>query len=492
MIASAPLALSLLAIAPATAAERPAAAAATAAEPDVDEADVKAALERLREDGMLAEDAPGARAENAAPTGLAKNFGGRLLSEAFSSGADWSLNEVLSSLGLGSDAQFAEALGQLGQSMAALQADVNRIMQLMHEVLHGQDRSNFYNSYTQAGLASSRIDTAMRSVADWVEHDITPSEKNVSDMALVINVSMGELDFTTTNAMTGTIPLMMKAADSATVTDFDWDYWEQIDEVRESYRSAYAQGLAGMDMLTEWDHDGTVAVTRDRLVEDAVAATLKSYAAGVELDATPPTGEPAVQARGTDYLVSDIGPNSGNGWERKIGLPRNVLEPILRGMAQDYDPAKHGGVTLEKYLEDRGIPTTYIIQDSFHKHVWRSSNGSLTRWDGWELRANAAEIRGNGYSERTMKITKKDRAIRQSWSPWNGWTTDKQTKADAEDWWKLQWNHWRSQARNQTSTWLDRHGGHGQLLLKEVKNNNAGWAADFNSKRVEKHAFPDA
>ena len=283
-----------------------------------DEPQVQAAVERLRADGMWADEPANASisaANQASPT-LAKDFGGKLLSSAFSQGANWALDGVLSRLGLGSE---SDGLDQLGASIAALQGDVTRMMEMMHQLLHGQDKTNFYNSSTEAGKAASRIDTAMRSVADWVKYDLQPSEKNVSDMASVVNLSMGELAFLTNNSMTGTIPLMMKATEAANVTDFDWDYYEQIEEVRDSYRTSYAQGLAAMDMLVEWDKDGTIGVTRNRLVNDAVAHTRQAYEKGIGLDVATPTKAPVVQVRNSDRMISAWkSPEAvnGNGWVR--------------------------------------------------------------------------------------------------------------------------------------------------------------------------------
>ncbi|MEQ6902572.1 hypothetical protein [Nocardioides sp. YIM 152588] len=495
LLISTPLALSAVDLGAAVAAtEPPAASAAYSAEDrEKHERRVEAALDRLRADGMLADPAPTAAAENAGPTTLAKEFGGRLLSEAFSSGTGWAFDEVIAGLGLGSGADLTDALRQLGTSISALQADVTRILQLMHEVLHGQDKANFYNSYTQAGIAASRIDTAARSVADWVENDLTPSEKNVSDMALVVNTSMGELDFLASNPVTGTIPLMMKAADASTVTDFDWDYYDQIDEVRDGYRASYAQGLAAIDLLTGWDHDGTVTVTRNRLTTDAIAATMSLYASGVTPDVTPPTGEPVVQPRNGERMLSAWSTQQvqGNGWSRHNGLGRNILEPALRGMANGYDPAKHGGVTLQKYLEDRNIPTSYVFHDSFHNHK-QTSGGALTRYISYELRANIGEIRGNDYRERTINITKKDRAVRQDWTPWGGWKTNKESEKEADAWYKMQYDYWRSEARAHSQRWMDRYDAHSRLLLRDAQNNDGGWAADFGQQQVRKAAFPDA
>ncbi|MFZ2015594.1 MAG: hypothetical protein WAV00_17395 [Nocardioides sp.] len=497
VLAAAPLALTLLTMSPATAADRPpvsAAAAMWADEPDesrVDKTEVDAAVERLRAAGMWADETPGSYAENAASTGLAKDFGGRLLSEAFTYGSTWALDEVLTRLGLNADADLAAALGKVGLSITALQADVTRMMEMMHQVLHGQDKSNFYSSYTGAGLAASRIDTAMRSVADWVKHDLQPSEKNVSDMALVVNVAMGELAFITTNPVTGTIPLMMKAAEASNVTDFNWSFYEKIDEVRDSYRATYAQGLATMDMLLAWDRDGTVSTTRARLVSDAVAATKRAYEHGIELNVATPTKGPVVQVRNGDRLISAWTPDAvnGNGWNFTNTQYRQHLEPILRSMAENYNPAQHGGVSLQKYLEDRKIPTSFVYYDSFHNYK-KTGGGTLTRYISYELRANTGEIRGNDYHVGTLSITKNERAVRQDWTPWGGWSTDKNSQKEGDAWYAAVEAGWKQRARTMDRYWTDTYKASSWLFVKEVQNNAAGWAADFDTKRVEKAAFP--
>ncbi len=50
---------------------------------------------------------------------------------------------------------------------------------------------------------------------------------------------------------------------------------------------------------------------------------------------------------------------NGNGWTFTNTVNRNEIGPILRGMAESYNPADHGGASLQKYLEDRNIPTSF-------------------------------------------------------------------------------------------------------------------------------------
>jgi hypothetical protein len=496
--AAAPLMLTMLAMTPAkAAADRPPVGAAAAfgvddsTERRADEAQRDAAIERLRADGMWSDEPAGVRAETRASPNLATEFGGRLLSDAFSYGVNWALDDVLKRLGLGSD---ADPFGKIENSIGALQSDVTKVMQMMYQLLHGLDKSNFLSSYSKAGVVATDINTAMRSVSDWVKYDLHPSEQNVTDMARTVNFSMGQLAYLTTDPDVGTIPLMMKATEAANVTDFDWGYYEQIDKVRDSYRTSYAQGLATMDMLVEWDRDGTIGVTRTRLVNDAVANTRKAYGEGIELNVETPTKAPVVQARNGDRIISawktpnDVG---GNGWARTDTIMRADMEPILRGMADSYNPAQHGGVTLQKYLEDRNIPTSYVYYDSFHNHK-QTTGGTLTRYISYELRAKVAEIRGNDYRERDIGLTKNDRAVRQDWTPWGGWTTDKESEKAADSWYKTVESHWKGEARQMTSKWTSLHDATSRLLVNKVQNNAGGWAADFDKQRVDKAAFPDA
>ncbi|MEM9516622.1 MAG: hypothetical protein AAGA42_17370 [Actinomycetota bacterium] len=477
-----------------------------------DQAEVEAALARLAADGMLFEDDGGVT--DAGPLDLAKDFGKEYLHEAFYDGTKSVLYEALGALGyeVGGDdmSVITSALNDIKQSLARLEADVTEIKRKLEELLEGQDKTNFYTSYSAAGLAASRLGTAMSSVAGWIDAELEPSEENVSDIHSVVSMSLGELYFQTTNPVTGTIPLMMKATGSMGVIDLE-EFYAEIDEARAQYRTQYAQGLAVLDMLLRWDTDGTIAVDLDIHTDMAVEATHNLYRYGL-LPPQPiagtygdtPLDQPMIQTRGSSVMLSapydgDFRPRYTT-WQHTSAAevadssPSSYyrikpIEPMLRYMAEHYKPADHGGITLEQYLQERGMPTKWIYFDSFYTHDFYRNQSGLRRNYDTVVRARFGEIRGNDYIGTWEDIARLDYAWYQVWTLGNGWENRNRSKRDKFVY--SETSSARHGARYQTSSWLSRFPGTAMTVISAPATNNVGGiAADFDAQRVIEAAFP--
>ncbi len=345
-----------------------------------DQQTVEVAMAELRAEGMLFESA--SRTPDVVPR-QASTFGRSLFHGVAFAGGQVVLSEVLAAMGYDPEAERLQALKDINDSITALNADVQRLSQQVEQLLEGQDRSNFYNSYTQAGIAAANLDTAMRSVTMWIEKDLEPSESTLANMQIVITTSIGQLDFLVANPTTGTVPLMMKAADPAPVSDLI-AYWDKIDTVRDDYRAVLAQGLATLDTMKTWDSSGTIAADLETFTERATEAVSGMYGYGVAVDAK------RVHLKGSGTVLTALGTKAVVGESNAASVAdRGEIEPMLQELASAYRPADHDGQSLEKYLQARGVPTSYNYSDTYL--------GGVVRNNRWASVNQVGRISGNKY-----------------------------------------------------------------------------------------------
>lgn len=355
------------------------ATAAARASGSNDQQRVETALAQLRAEGMLFEEA--ASNPDVVPR-QASTFGRSLFHGVAFAGGQVVLSEVLSAMGYDPDAERLKALKEINDSIAALNGDVRRISQQVEQLLEGQDRSNFYNSYTQAGIAAANLDTAMRSVTAWAEKDLEPSESALANMQTVITTSIGQLEFLVANPTTGSIPLMMKAADPAPVSDLT-SYWQKIDTVRDDYRAVLAQGLATLDTMRAWDSTGTIAADLETFTPRATQTVAAMYDYGVAIDA------PRVHVKGNPEMLTALGTKAVTGESNARAIQfTSEIEPMLTSLADSFRPADHGGQTLEQYLQAHGLPTRYNYADTY---------GAFPRNNRWASVNQVGRISGNTY-----------------------------------------------------------------------------------------------
>ncbi|MEZ5184489.1 MAG: hypothetical protein R2720_01975 [Candidatus Nanopelagicales bacterium] len=344
-----------------------------------DQQKVAAALAELRAEGMLYETS--SRTPDVVPR-QASTFGRSLFHGAAFAGGQVILSEILAGMGYDPEAERLQALKDINDSIAALNADVRRLSEQVELLLEGQDRSNLYNSYTQAGIAAANLDTAMRSVTAWIEKDLEPSESALANMQTVITTSIGQLDFLVQNATTGTVPLMMKAADPARVSNLE-SYWQKIDTVRDDYRAVLAQGLATLDVMRAWDTTGTVAADLETFTPRATQTVAGMYDYGVAIDAE------RVHVKGSTTLLTALGTKAAVGESNPRAIMySSEIEPMLTSLADAYRPADHGGKSLEQYLQAHGLPTSYNYADTY---------GAFVRNNRWASVNQVGRISGNKY-----------------------------------------------------------------------------------------------
>ncbi|MEZ5117674.1 MAG: hypothetical protein R2737_15540 [Candidatus Nanopelagicales bacterium] len=464
-----------------------------------------AALERLRAAGMLAE-AP--EAANSRAYGLAVKFG-LMFFKGLGTGAGHMSFELLAQeLGFGhSDQELVAALSDIGASVEQLNSDVRALAAQVEALLDGQDRANFYDSYSQAGQAASRLSVAMASVRSWIERGATPSASHVSDLQTVIRTSVADLSFQLVNPTTGTIPLMMRAAEPSRVSADLPSYWRTIDTAREDYRAVLAQGLATLDLLQRWDTTGTVAADLETLSDVSADTVLRMYEYGLAADAAD---HPYVHTRGSQWVMGPWAAVEFNGdlWRagwRQMHSTTGWLDPFVQEMVREYRPALHGGATLEQYLRDRGIPTRYVHPETIETQVTQRPNGKPYQNDVVHAeRVRVTDIRGNEQVTEWRNLGGERVAYvviqKCGWSPgqtvctWEPFGADAPAQADALA--ASERQQWRVSMDERDVRWMSLgylSEAHSRLLRAYRPTSTAlGIAADMDPTRIRAAAFGTA
>ena len=477
------------------------------------DAEVAAAIERLRAKGLWVDDRIDPVA-TAAPS-LASIFGRTLFESIVSTGAGVGTNELLRELGYDPDRDLHEALGEVRSAIEDLNAEVRAISEKLEQVLDGQDRANFYDSYTTAGTAATRLSVALASVDGWIAAGAEPTAADVSDMQTIIRTSISDLDFVTTNPTTGVVPLMLRAVQTSDVSDVVGT-WADIDLTRDDYRAVLAQGLMSLDLLTRWDTSGTVAADLATLTPITVETVAAMYGYGLAPAGPPGAGTAPdrtfVQVRGSDLALSgwQTGADSkyGDVWRRTTdpnvepdgALRRGVVEPQLQAMADGYRPDLHGGQTLEQYLSERNIPTRYVFTDSFGHAQVLTGKTVLDKYYDYVTRVVVGEVHNNTYRAVTIELDRRTRAYQEGWSPFGGWglsSSNRQKKAEAQAWASQLVTAYRSDAAGMTTEWMGKRSTNGttmgtyqgRMVLGSTTNGVAGFHTDLDPDRIHEAAF---
>lgn len=351
-------------IAPSMAYAAPPAAVSSVASAASSEEEVQAAIDRLRADGMWFEDTglKASAADFVDPVGMAKDFGMVAFNQLFTyQGGSGILDPLLEALGF-ADTSLTDSLDEINTSIKQLRDDLGTISTGIEGLLDGQDQTNYLTSYNSANTAAGRLNTSLKSVSSWVDQGLTPTESQTSDLQTTVRNSISDLSGATTNSTAGTIPLMMKAQPER-LSDLE-GYWDDVETARASYRASLAQGIAALDVLTRWDATGTVAADLTLAVDDSQEAVQGLYDYGVAVDQATTRSSALVTVGDTVYAPSDAPGADGESWA-EVSYHVDELEPVLKDMAAGYDPADHGGQSLESYLTERGVETRALYLGTF-------------------------------------------------------------------------------------------------------------------------------
>jgi hypothetical protein len=472
--------------------------------------DAASALDRLRAAGMLVESGSPTESAGAAAVrapALAVTFG-KVFFKYLGLGAGHMGFEVLTEeLGFGSsDKDLVNALTEIGASVEQLNAQVQAMSAQVEALLDGQDRANFYDSYSRSGQAASRLSVAMASVRSWIAQGTSPSPAHVSDMQTVIRTSVSDLAFQLVNPTTGTVPLMMRAAEPSKVSAELPAYWRTIDTARDDFRAVLAQGLGTLDLVQRWDTTGTVAADLETLSEVSADTVLQMYRFGLRI--ADADGQPYVHTRDTTEVMAaplpETVPPAGSAWATQPSRETWVV-PFLQRMVDAYRPALHGGATLEEYLRERGIPTRFVHAESIQTQATQRPNGKPYRNEVvHQERVRITDVRGNvqvtewrnlGGERVAYEVVQVCRGgggipVTCTWEPL---IADAPVAADARA--EQERQAWEVSMTTRDARWLalDYHGpARATVLRATTAMNVAGIAADLNPDRVWAAAFDAA
>ena len=455
--------------------------------------EVEAALARLRADAMLAEPADLSASTSARVPALATKFGLAFFQGLVQGTTGGGLEFALAHLGF-MPGQEGEALQEIRTAIDQLNADVQAVSRQIEAVLEGQDRINFYNSYTASGQAASRLSVALASANAWIAAGANPSEANVSDLQTVVRTSVADLAFQVANPTTGTIPLMMRAAEPANVSDLR-SYWQAIDTARDDYRAVLAQGLATLELLERWDTTGTVAADLDALTPVAKDTVWATYKYGIE--AKTPAGTAAVYLRGQRGGLAPAQTQSGSDglmplWTLgDVGLSE---QRFFEGLARDYRPEHHGGVSLEQWLRSRGLPTAIVDPKSVETNVThRNTTNQFVREVVHRERVQRTQVVGNTVTTGWIDLG----VERVAWSEAKKYTHEGLTwflhlgdPDAAEALAQAERDAWRAAMVDRTARWTEVSDAHARVMrLVTYPLNPGGFASDIVPERVWAAAF---
>ncbi|MEM9514710.1 MAG: hypothetical protein AAGA42_07600 [Actinomycetota bacterium] len=301
-------------------------------------------------------------------------------------------SNLLSMLGFGQDFDIGAAFADVEAAIADVRTAIEGLSSELELLFEGQDRTNFFNSYTASGEAATALGSEMAKIGGWVKYGVEPDESHVAEVQDTITTAIDKLGFNTANSTTGTIPLMMRVAETAKVSDLV-DYWAAIDSLRDGYRASLAQGVMALHQLADWDPTRAVAADAQTFKLRAHDHVKTMYEHGVGIEQNPARSAQLVYPHGSThvYAPGDY-PGSGSELWRDVSYAQGDLEPVLQHLAQEYFPASHDGVTLETYLAERGYPTRYYYSDTFEVTSWE--NGAYWTYQAW---ATQGRIVGNSY-----------------------------------------------------------------------------------------------
>ncbi|HKJ17759.1 MAG TPA: chitinase N-terminal domain-containing protein [Xanthomonadales bacterium] len=343
---------------------------------------------------------------------LASELGKAALSGIVRAGADVGFQVLMGQLGLGR-MSFSNQVGELHDSIDALANQISDLTLSIEELQDQTSWQGFLNQHKDANSAVNMIYGNFESVIGWLENGIEPdyaawtnARKNIDDSLTILagaalNPGGGIIDmrdgaiFQLINA----IPQRVASVES---------YWPLVDEYRDFYRAAIAVGYLGLDLIEDnFDGTGTTRVLADQALSVGKRATLAMYTYGVAPELPEGNGQPLdlAQLRGSvdGYASAAFASHD----ERTNRIPSaSTLSAAMSQMASDYRPEHHGGLSLEAFLAESNIPTSFVIENSggWHGtgwHVHKVSLGSPHQGipPAYEIKPLVGEMTGNNWSD---------------------------------------------------------------------------------------------
>jgi len=348
---------------------------------------------------------------------LATKLGKAALSGLAKEGGSQAFKAVMNALGLGGD----EVSAQLSELKSSINALNGQISDLTKEIRDFRDESiwgDFVTQHTLANIEVNAIYTAFGNVTGWLNNGVQPDYNAWSTSRSNVESAISALASSDLNAGQGIVDMrdgsiyQLMNAIPQRVASVD-SYWKEIDEYRDYYRAALAVGFLALDLIEDnFDTTGTTRVIADNALSASQTAVLNMYAYGVA-PKLPVSGVDVldfVQLRSetTGYAAAEYAVLDDSAEMRLAGAD---LISGMKELAASYRPDHHDGLTLQEFLTESNVPTTYFLNTS---GGWESRGWELRKVKDavphmeeppiWEVRPRIGEIKGNQWKERYISL----------------------------------------------------------------------------------------
>jgi len=304
-------------------------------------------------------------AQGVAAAGLGSAFGKLLFSSLFDRGVNMGIDQLLELVGL-------SGTQQLNQSLREIDAKLDALHDALKAVYDAQQWNAFVDIHSDVSIEMSRIRGAYTLINNYVDAG-TPKDSIQtlldgfhSTIVEATNIlsggdahSTGLLDSSTGAVSQLIAALPMDAYSTAA-------YYEVVDSYRDSYRNAFVTAYSALELLR--DHYGIGTKVETQHVLDVGRPTIETmYAYGVRPQVFIPENlDQADMIASRSFAVAN---------QNRTYAPAGVGLEVLatRGPSTDVftkvSRGTFGGFTYEQHLQNLGLPTQYVLDDTWSTFV---------------------------------------------------------------------------------------------------------------------------
>ncbi len=445
------------------------------------------------------------KAYNQAAAGSASIFASSFMSGLVQGAGREAFDQALRALGYdpGNADQVSQALTEIQQSLNDLERQNMQIIEAIEKVNAEVRHAKFANANDRVVAASNRISDELDVLQRWVANDVTPDQSTVTMAVTTLAAQITDLRGAASDPKSGAVPLLLQAYDR-NVSDTE-QLWEAVTEYRDQVRVSLAQGMGGMELILEnWDVPNGEYVARYDTARESTLTTVDTmYGYGVQ--AIGPDGQTFVQQKsGTALTETRTGIPSQDQWLWETSdVTTSSMESILKGLAEDYRPGNHNGMTLEDFLESHNIATSYVYIDTWGYRTNHDYNSTKSRRDVYYTPEVAlAQIVNNKYETRKVhfgsRVNAGNQSCRQAW-PWSScqWTWMNDYRSSAERKMATETNKWRSASLGSgeyADRWKNESNRHNDAqsrvtISKNGHNGIGGWLTDSRPESIEEAGY---
>ena len=335
------------------------------------------------------------------PVGMASAFGKIVLQGVLQGAGRMAFDEALRELGFdpSNAVEVSRALTDIQHSLDDLERQNTQILEAIEKVHAEVRHAKFANANDRVVAASNRISAELAVIQHWVANDVTPDQRTATRAIETLGAQITDLHGAASHFESGAVPLLLQAYDR-NVSDTE-QLWEATANYRDQVRVSLAQGIGGMELILEnWDAPNGEYAARYDVARDSTLNTVETmYGFGVQ--PAGPDGQTFVQQKGGTALTethSDI-PHQDQWLWGTSDVTTSNMKSLLKGLADDYRPDNHDGMTLEEFLKSHNIATSYVYTDTWDYHLTTKKKDPTSRDTFVQPRVTLAQIVGNDYHE---------------------------------------------------------------------------------------------